>query len=507
MARRPAALLTALAATLVVAVALLAALGAGDADAGAEARAKGAALVPADAVAYASISMSRDGAQWQALEALAARVPGGDDTLAELDAMMAANGEGAVLRALGGDISVGLLGVDLAGGLEPSADAVLVATEADGAALVRELTAMGFVEGPAIDGTPVWEQGASALAVDGSLVLGATSRATLREALEVRAGSAPSLADEAAFRATVERLPDDPLALAYLSPARLAPLARAAAALVPEQESDDLPNAQAQITDLVAALSDVRGLGIAVRAEAGGLRVAAAGDADEAALAARGVAVPTAFAPTLTGRVPADAAGAIVFADLGPRLEAVVEQLEAASPQMADYVASIEAATGVDLKDGLVPALTGQHALVALDGAEPQGALLLAPPNPDAAGATIGRLVGALDAAGPRDGAAGEINATRQEGGSVIAIGNAPGLAAMPERALADDATFRAIRDAAGVPGRVTGLAWLNADALRRTAAEKAADRGDEVPPALDAVRGVIAWGEPGGAGAFIAIR
>jgi hypothetical protein len=155
MTRRPAALLSALAAALVVAVALVAALGAGDADAGAEARAKGAALVPADAVAYASVSMSRDGAQWQALAGLAARVPGGDDRLAELDAMMAADGEGAVLRALGGDISVGLLGVDLAGGLEPSADAVLVATEADGAALVRELERMGFAAGPAIDGAPV----------------------------------------------------------------------------------------------------------------------------------------------------------------------------------------------------------------------------------------------------------------------------------------------------------------------------------------------------------------
>ncbi|MFM8611590.1 MAG: DUF3352 domain-containing protein [Actinomycetota bacterium] len=507
MTRRPAVVLSALAAALVVAVALVAALGAGDADAGAEARAKGAALVPADAVAYASVSMSRDGAQWQALEGLAARVPGGDAKLADLDAMLAADGEGAVMRALGGDISVGLLGVDLAGGLEPAADAVLVATEADGAALLRELARLGFAEGPAIDGTPVWEQGASAIAVDGSLVVGATSRATLREALEVRAGQAPSLADEAAFRATVERLPDDPLALAYLSPARLAPLAQAAAALMPAQESGDLPNAQAQITDLVAALGDVRGLGIAVRAEAGGLRVAAAGDADEAALAARGAAAPAAFAPTLTGRVPADAAGALVFADLGPRLAAALEQLEAASPQLAGYVASIEAATGVSLREGLVPALTGQHALVALDGADPQGALLLAPPDPGTAGATIGRLVGALDAAGLRDGKAGAIAATRQEGGSVIAIGNAPGLAAPPERALADDAGFRATRDAAGVPGQVTGLAWLNADAVRRMAAEQAAERGEQLPAALDAVGGVIAWGEPGGAGAYIAIR
>ncbi len=513
MTRRPTALLSALAIALVAAVALVAALGAGDADAGAEARAKGAALVPADALAYASVAMDRDGAQWQALEGLAARIPGGADKLGELDRMMAGDEDGAaVMRALGGDISVGLLGVDLAGGLEPRADAVLVATEADGAALARELEAMGFAAGPAIDGASVWEKGASAVAVDGGLAIGATSRATLREALEVRAGEGPALADDPAFRATVAKLPDEPLALAYLSPARLAPLAQAAAALVPQQESDDMPNAQAQVADLVESLGDVRGLGIAVRAEAGGLRLAAAGDADEDALAARGLAAPDAFAPTILGRVPADAAGAAAFADLGPRLLAAVRQLEAASPQMAGYVDSIELATGVDLEADLAPALTGQHALVALAGDEPRGALLLLPPNPTAAGATLGRLRGFVDDAGllaglgDRAAKVADVQVTRQEGGPVIAVGNAPGLAALPASPLADDAGYRALLDAAGVPDLVTGLAWANPAVLRAEAARKAAAEGEALPAALDAVTGLVAWGEPGGAGAFIAI-
>ncbi|MGA0123201.1 MAG: DUF3352 domain-containing protein, partial [Gaiellales bacterium] len=361
-------------------------------------------------------------------------------------------------------------------------------------------------------GTPVWEKGASAIAIDGGLAVGATSRAPLREALEVRAGEAPALADEAAFRATVAKLPDDPLAVAYLAPARLAPLAQAAAALMPEQGVGDLPAPQGQIDDLVAARGDVRGLAIAVRAESGGLRLAAAGDADEDALAARGLVAPDPFAPTILGRVPADAAAAAAFADLGPRLEAAIRQLEAASPQMAGYVDSIEAATGVSLADGLVPALSGQHALVALAGDEPTGALLLTPPNPTAAGQTLGRLRGFVDDAGLLDGIgdrAAQLDAvqvTRQEGGPVIAIGNAPGLAAQPAAALAADGAYRALVERAGVPDLVTAIAWVDPAELRAQAARKAAAEGERLPTALEAVTGLIAWGEPGGARAFIAI-
>lgn len=502
MTRRTASLLVI--ALVAIAGAAIAAVGSQPASAGAEARAKGAVAVPADALAYASIAADREGAQWQALEALAAKVPGGADAVASLDERMAGEDAG-VLNALGGDVSLGLLGVDIAGGATPTADAVLVATAADGTALARELAAMDFAEGPALDGTPVWEKDAFAIAIDGSTVIGATSRATLREALEVRAGDAPALADDAAFRATVGKLPDDPLLFAYLSPARIAPLAQAAAALLPAQGQG--PDATAGLAQLAAALGDVRGLGIAVRAEEGGLRIAAAGDADQAALEAAGARFPTAFTPGLVEQVPADAAGFAVFKDAGPALLAAVRQLEQASPQMREYVASLEQGIGISLEDDLVPALSGQHALVGLAGDEPKGALLLAPADPVAAGSTMAKALDfGREMLGDRAEKAKDVAVTRQADSPIIAIGNAPQLAARPDASIASTAAYQAIVGAAGVPGTVTGLAYLDAAPLRAKAATKAAAEGKRLPAAADAVRGVVAWGTPTGAQAFIAI-
>ncbi len=168
MSRRFTALLVL--ALVAIATASIAALGSSNASAGAEARALGAVAVPAEALAYASVNADRDGAAWQQLEVLAARVPGGADALKQLDARM--DGDGAAMDALGGDISVGLLGVDVAGG---SADAIVVATAADGAKLTQELERMGFVEGPDLNGAKVWEKDAFAVSVDGPVAIAATS--------------------------------------------------------------------------------------------------------------------------------------------------------------------------------------------------------------------------------------------------------------------------------------------------------------------------------------------
>ena len=81
--RRPIILLSIVTAAL--AFAAIAAFGSGNASAGAEERAKGAVAVPATALAYASVNTDRSGAPWQALEALAAKVPGGAEAVATLN--------------------------------------------------------------------------------------------------------------------------------------------------------------------------------------------------------------------------------------------------------------------------------------------------------------------------------------------------------------------------------------------------------------------------------------
>ncbi len=500
--RRSAGLLATI--TAAFAFAVIAAFGSGSASLGAEARAKGATAVPATALAYVSINADRSGAPWQALEALAAKLPGGAKALADLNAQLEPSA--GMTKALGGDISVALLGIGIGSGLKPAASAVMVATAADGLGLVQVLEQAGFVPGPALNGAPVWEKDAFAVTVTGSIAIGATSRATLRSALAVQSGAAASLADDPAFQATFAKLPSDPLVAAYLSPLRLAGLAEIAAALAPQTE--DMPGAAQAITQFAGTLKHLRGLGLAVQAEQNGLRIVVAGDADEAALAVLGARMPAAYTPSITNQIPADAAGFVAFRDLGPTLLAAIDVLIAEQPQLAATVAALEQLTGVSLRDGLVPALTGEHALVGLAGDTPTGALLLVPPDPAAAGATltkaIATMLGFVDVLPGADTAKQNVQlaVTQQPGGSIIAIGNAPQLATAPTASISSSDAYRAITSAAGVPSAVTGIAYINGAALQKMAVAN----GKTLPPAAAAIKGIVAWGTPGAATLFVSI-
>ena len=508
--RRPIILLSIVTAAL--AFAAIAAFGSGNASAGAEERAKGAVAVPATALAYASVNTDRSGAPWQALEALAAKVPGGAEAVATLNGRLSDGSDQAkVMQALGGDLSVGLLGVDLSGGATPSANAVIIATAADSAALTSELTKAGFVPGPDIKGQPVWERGAFAVTVNGATAIAATSRSTLQSALDAQAGVAPALADDPAFQATVAKLPSDSIAVAYLAPARIAGLVELASGLLPKSSANGMPDPTQALAQLSATLQNVRGLGLAVVAEQSGLRVVAAGDADEAALNKLGARIPTAYAPTITNQIPVDAIGFGAFRDLGPSLLTALDVAAARSPEVAEQISMVEKLTGISLRDGLIPALTGEHAVVALGGDKPAGALLLAPQDPTAAAATLGKALtqakqlgtGLLDQATTKP--APDLNklaVTVQPGGSIVAVGTAPQLAAAPSASITSSAGYQAITGQAGLPQDVTGLAYINAAQLRAMATAK----GEKIPPAARAINGVVAWGTPGAATLFISI-
>ncbi len=498
--------------TAALAFAAIAAFGSGSAAAGAEERAKGAVAVPATALAYASVNTDRSGAPWQALEALAAKVPGGTQAVATLNGRLSDGSDQAkVMQALGGDLSVGLLGVDLSGGATPSANAVIVATAADSAALIRELAKAGFTQGPDIKGAPVWERGAFAITVNGSTAIAGTSRATLQSALDAQSGVAPALADDPAFQATLTKLPSASIAVAYLAPARIAGLVQLAGGLLPKSSANGMSDPTQALAQLSATLQNLRGLGLAVVAEQNGLRVVAAGDADEAALTKLGARIPTAYAPTITNQIPVDAIGFGAFRDLGPTLLAALDVAAAQSPELAKQISTVETLTGISLRAGLIPALTGEHALVALGGDTPSGALLLAPQDPTAAASTLTK---ALTSANQLGAGRAEESATKsavdvtklvvtvQPGGSIVAVGTAPQLAGAPTASITSSAAYQAITGQAGLPANVTGLAYVNAAQLQAMAVAK----GAKVVPAVGAINGIVAWGTPGAATLFISI-
>ena len=500
------------------AVAVIAAFGSGDANAGAEARVKGASAVPTSALAYASVNLDRDGSQFQALEGLAGKVQGGDEAVAKLNEMLDGTTQQAkVVRALGGDVSVGLVGITLGADLKPAVEAVIVATAADGAALPAMLKKAGFTQAPALDGKDVWEKDAFAFAIDGSMVIGATSRSTLVEALATQAGQKPALADDAAFKTTIAKLPGDAVAVAYIAPARLAGLVQLAGSVLPQNAlPEGAPDMTASLGQLSDALKDIRGLGIAITAEQGGLRVVAAGDADQAALTKLGLAFPTAYDPTILEQVPADAIGFAAFRDLGPTLQTAIAAAQQQDGQLADMIAAAEKTTGIKLGD-LLGALGGQHAVVAVGGETPAAALLTQPQDPAAAGATLAKAIASAqtltdslpmaDSARKQaekrmDGPLPQIAVTRQGDSATLAIGTDARLAAKPDSSIAETDAYRAIVDRAGVPSDVTGIAYVNAGQLRA----QAKAMGATVPASTNAINGVVAWGTADGATVFISI-
>ena len=498
----------------VFAAAVVAAFGSGSANAGAEARAKGAAAVPATALAYASINLDRNGTQFQALEDLAGKVQGGASAVGKVNQMLDGDGQQAqIVRALGGDVSVGLVGISLTSGAMPGVEAVMVATAADERALPAVLAKAGFAPGPELNGQPVWEKDAFAITLNGSTAIGATSRATLGEALAVQAGDQPALADDAAFKATIAKLPGDAVAVAYLAPARLAGLVQVAGSLLPQGAlPKGAPDMGQSLAQLSATLKDVRGLGIAITAEQGGLRVVAAGDADQAALERLGASLPTAYTPTILAQIPANALGFAAFRDLGPMLQSALRTAQTQDSQVKSLLGAAEQTTGIKLDD-LLAALGGEHAIVAVGGKTPAAALLTQPQDPAAAGATLATALTAAEKLGTGlpgakelqkrlPGTPPQIAVTRQGDSATLAIGTDPQLAATPSSSIADADAYRAIVDRAGVPAQVTGLAYVNAAQLRA----QAQTIGTTVPAGTDAINGVVAWGTADGATIFVSI-
>lgn len=501
----------ALIAMAVLALAALAAFG-GSRAAGADDRTAGARAVPANAIAYAGIAADRDGRQWRALEALAGRVPGGADALAQaeesLDEMAA---DGDLAAALGGDLAIALLGIEVAGVDGPQADALVIATAADGDRVVAALRKAGFAEGSELEGRPTWTRDAMTVTVGGETVIAATSRASLRDALETAAGDEPALADDAAFRATVADLPNDPAVLAYLAPARIAGVLGVAASLLPDEAVAGMPDADRAIAQAQETLGAVRGLGAAVRVEGNGLRIALAGDADETALTALGVVEPEPYRPTLLDRAPADAIAVASFRDAGPMLMVALEMARAVggdeAAQIDAALDALEQTAGVGVEEDLVPALRGEHLAIVRGSDEAAGTLLLQPADATRAATALEALTGLVEGLEVPEGMpeAPAVEVGVEDG--VVAIGMEPALAGAPATSLADSADFRALAAAAGLPAAVTGLVYVDGAAARELVGAKAAEKDEQVPEAADAIGGVLGWGTAAGAELFISVR
>jgi hypothetical protein len=265
-----------------------------------------------------------------------------------------------------------------------------------------------------------------------------------QEALDAVTNADRKLAQLDAYRQATAELPDEALAKAYAAP-----------------------------EGLRKALGS-SGLPGAVRADWASAAAVAHDDGVEVQLHARGAEVPGGenFASTITDLVPAGSVLVLSFRDLSAGLD----QLQTSVPPL--LLSSLEKELGFGVDD-LGPALSGEGVLYVRPGALiPQIALITKPADPARAAAAVDRIARRLAPAGsPPTTTTIDGTTVRRLVYDALAIfyGVVDGKLVVtndprairsardgPSDPLSDDNTFKAARDASGLPDQTNGWLYVN---------------------------------------------
>jgi hypothetical protein len=325
----------ALAAFSAALVALLVAAGCGGAEEAGSAGA-GASIAPASALAYVSVNTDPESAEWDQVDALLARFPGGQGVVDDL------------LQGLGEDDVD--LERDVLPALGPETVAVFLKGREDPVVLVQpadEAKLGALLERS--DDPPVRAE------VEGWTAI-AQTQADL-DAFE-RARDAGSLDDEQAFRDAMADLAEDGLVRAYVS----------GGALEQALQSQGGAGGLGSMGSMLPVGGALDYLGLVLTAEDGGVRVEGRAKGSQEDLAAGG-----AYTPTLLERVPDDA----FFVVSGKAGEIDLSQLEQ-NPQLGGTLGQLQTFLGVEPEE-LAGLFEGEVALYARGGAPiPEVTLLVA---------------------------------------------------------------------------------------------------------------------------------
>jgi hypothetical protein len=363
MTRMPRLLTAALLATLAV---ILSGCGGGSATTTGSAE-SGAKLVRSDALAFVAIDSDLGSSQWQQLDELSKKFPGRSKALAQLKQSLAENGvdfENDVKPALGPEVDI----VAVSGPGANQTSAVGLTKPKDAAkfkALIDKLNAH--------DQDPSGKPAVYKEIGDGWYAVSET-QAQIDAALKGSAGQA--LADNATFKAALEKLPGEALVKAYVDGRQLNELIQA------ESQKSATP-----FDPSTLGLDKLEFVAASTSAESDGIR-------------ARGVSSGAdlgggEFSSKLLGGVPGDALAFLNFRGTGTTDQ--LKKLES-NPTFEQTLQQIQAALGVSLDD-ILALLHNEVALYVRPGAGiPEVTLALETKDQAAALSTLDRLAARLAA-------------------------------------------------------------------------------------------------------------
>ena len=410
------------------------------AEAGGAQAAAGAAIAPAEALAFVQITTDASSAQWAAADALLDRFPGRDKLVQSLLEEIQAEGldwETDIKPALGPEIDIVVLPRQ---GEDP---AVVGLTQPADTAKFEKLVMSGDQPGvlDEVDGWTVFSDDQAAI-----------------DAFKAAGGG--SLADSDAYQGALESLPADSLVSVYLDGAKLVELAA----------SGEGAAAFAQLSGVFGQPGPIV---FAVSAQPGGVLLQGSASFEGGPQASN-------FAAELLSDVPADAVVYVGFSNLTKPLSAAVDAIGGVQPGFDQQIAQAETFLGLSIRDDLLPLFSKEGALVVAPASPiPAISLILEVDDEQQALATVGKLAalaggfagGGLPKTTDIDGVSAQELSFDQfsvfyaafDGKLVItsAREGISGLGADGPK-LADDPDFQAARDAAGMPDETAGFLYLD---------------------------------------------
>jgi hypothetical protein len=324
----------------------------------------GATVVGEGALAFVSVSSDLGSSQWQQADKLAQKFSSYDQALAQIKQKLAKQNldyDKDVKPALGPEVDV-----VVAQGASANKTVTVLLTKPDDPGIFKALVAK--LNSSSSGSAAVYRE------VNGWYLASDTQEAIDK----VVKGNAGALADNAAFKEAMSKLPGDALAKAYVNGTELAPLIRKAAAQGGGSQLDPSALGLDKLDYVAASLS----------AENDGLRVRGASKGAGAQALGAGE-----FTSSLLEKVPGDALALLDFRGGGTADQ--LKKLES-NPQFAQSLQQLQATLGVSLDD-LLELVRNETGFYLRPGAGiPEFSLALSPSDTAAALATLDKLAAKL---------------------------------------------------------------------------------------------------------------
>jgi Protein of unknown function (DUF3352) len=437
----------------------------------------GAIVVADGALAFVSVSSDLGSSQWQQLDKLAQKFPFRDQALAKFNQELAKQHldyDQDVKPALGPEVDV-----VIAEGASVDKTVTVLMTKPDDPgkfkALVAKLNSSSSGSGAVYREVNGWYLASNT-----------------QEAIDkVVKGNAGALANNAAFKEAMSKLPGDALAKAYVNGKELAPLIREAAAQGGGSQFDPSTIGLDKL-DYVAASLSAEDDGVRIRGASKGSGSEAFGAGD--------------FTSSLLDKVPGDALALLDF-----RGEGTADQLKKleSNPQFAQSLQQLQAMLGVSLDD-LLELVRNETGFYLRPGAGiPEFSLALTPSDTAAALSTLDKLaakVASLAGGKFTPGAVRTLDLGQialhygTSGDHVVITSGINGISDFggSESKLPDSADFKEAKSAAGMPDSTGGFVYLDLKNAIPLIEGSAGLAGQSLPPSLSAnlrpLRSLVAW-------------